>query len=409
MVLDPLIGTVARVLPTTSTPSSDLSRRFRAGQTLKGVVLRALPEGQTLVNFAGQYVLLELDQSLIKGQTFLATVEQVSPTLLLKVVDDPAARALPQPGLSATLQEPVLNHPDSRTGPPGTLDATRLKSYLMTRQPFGTMATELRQHLGQHPLLRALDPTLLQRLEETLDALLPRDVNPPDAAGLKEQVERSGINYEAKVHQVLSGAASPAEQDALANDLKGQLLDFQHKLDQELHQHASKMATPAQRGALAALHQDVQHALQNIEYQQLANLFAHQEDQSLLLQFLHPAFPTTQTAKLYFRANHQQQGALQDGPQDYTLVFLLDFTALGPIRIDATVHDASVTATIRTEDETVAAFLTAQSPSLNARLHEIGFQADVRCWVQKQVPLDIDDSLTRLLMKDPSRVLDITA
>ena len=55
------------------------------GQTLQGIVLRALPEGQSLVDFGGQQAQLDLGQPLITGQKFLATVEQTSPMLVLKV------------------------------------------------------------------------------------------------------------------------------------------------------------------------------------------------------------------------------------------------------------------------------------------------------------------------------------
>jgi hypothetical protein len=395
VAIDPLVGTIARVLPATPGQSNDLSRRYTVGQILRGIVLRELPEGKTLVNFSGQRVLLELGQPMAKGQAFLATVEQSSPTLVLKFLGEPAPQATNRTGPSSEQQAPV---PDSRnTGRTSqeALSPVRLKSYLLAKQPFGDMATTLQKHLVQNPLLRTVDPTLLRRLEETLTALLPRDTSLPNAIGLKEQVDRSGINYEAKVQQMLTSNASPAEQAALANDLKGQLLELLHKLDQ----------IPPQNREIAAVRQHVQQALQNIEFQQLSNLFAHQEHQSLLLQFVHPDSPASHTAKLYFRTNPRH--ANQEETQDYMLVFLLDFTALGRVRVDATVRGSYVSATIRTQDESVAHFMTAQLPTLTARLHDLGFQAEVDCCAQETVPLDIDDSLTRLLIADPSKLLDV--
>jgi hypothetical protein len=84
MAPDLLIGAVVPARPVTPAQDNDPTRRFTVGQTLRGVVLRTLPEGQTLVNFSGQQVALELGQPLAQGQTFLATVEQTSPTLVLK-------------------------------------------------------------------------------------------------------------------------------------------------------------------------------------------------------------------------------------------------------------------------------------------------------------------------------------
>jgi hypothetical protein len=274
--------------------------------------------------------------------------------------------------------------------------------------------------------LTDIDAGLLHRLQETLTALLPLQEEPPDAASLRAQVDRSGINYEAKVQEVLTKQASPVEQAALANDLKGQLLELLHKLDQRPSpaaslQHDAPMGSrePGQpaltqviregtrSGDIVDLREHVQQALRNIEFQQLSNLFAHQQHQPLLLQFAHPAFPAAHTAKLYFRVDTREQDAQQDAQQNYTLVFLLDFSALGPVRVDATVRGAYVSTTISTTDEAVADFITAQTPDLTARLHALGFQAEVRCSAQVQVSLDVDDSLTRLLVAEPSRLVDV--
>jgi hypothetical protein len=398
VALDPLVGTIARGHPANADARSDFLQRFVVGKTLKGVVLRALPEGKTLVNFGGQQVLLELAQPLSRGQSFLATVVQTLPTLVLNVTHN-------LPSASSHPTAPQVRPDAENTTPPEVLDATRLKSYLLVKQPFGEMAAALQKHLVPSPLLRTLEPLLLQRLEATLAVLLPQKAAPPDAAGLQQQVEQSGLNYEAKLQQALAPDATPAEFATLTTDLKGQLLALLHRLDQAA---GTSPDTPPEE--ILGLRQHVQQALQNIEFHQLANLFAQQENQSLLLQFLHPALPFSHTARLYFRANSQQKEGHGEAPQqDYTVVFLLHFTALGTVRIDATVQGASVAASIKTEDQTVATFMADQAPSLIERLRHLGFQADIQCCVQEHVPMDLDDALTRWLIQDPSRLLDITA
>ena len=392
MALDSLVGTLVRGQPTTPVQTNDLARRFVVGQTLKGVVLRALPEGQTLVNFAGQHVMLAFPRAMAPGQTFLATVHHITPTLVLKVLGEPGA---PE---ANRLASPTAQLPQGRgLEPAGTLDAIHLKSYLMAKQPFGDMVVALQQHVVPHPTLRALAPALLHRLEETLGALLPPETTLPDAGGLQEQVERSGITYEAKVAEVVTKQVTPAAQEALAHDLKGQLLELLATLDQA-RQQGDDVAGPRQQ---------VQQALRNIEWQQLSNLFAQQEHHSLLLQFLHPAFPTAHTARLFFRVDPGDKGSRQADKHGYTLVFLLAFTALGNIRIDATVRDAQVSGTIRTTDAAVVDFIAAHTPTLVARLQALGFQAELRCSAEEDVPLEVEDAFTRLLMADPSRLVDI--
>jgi len=413
MAIDPLANTLIRGLPTNPAQANALTRQFIVGQTLKGIVLRTLPEGQTLVNFAGQHILLDLAQPMVRGQTFMALVEQVSPSLVLKLVDSAT------PGVATPERGTVEQTPT------GMLNAAQLKPYLVAKQPLGEMVAALQRALVRNPPPPDIDAGLLHRLQETLTALLPSQEEPPDAASLQAQIDRSGINYEAKVQEVLTKQASPAEQAALANDLKGQLLELLHKLD-----HRSPTAQPQRdapvasrepgqpalthvssegmrSGDIADLREHVQQALRNIEFQQLSNLFAHQEHQPLLLQFAHPDSPAAHTAKLYFRVDTREQDAQQEAQQNYTLVFVLDFSALGPVRVDATVRGAYVSTTISTADEAVADFITAQTPDLTARLHDLGFQAEVRCSAQAQVPLDVDDSLTRLLVAEPSRLVDV--
>jgi Flagellar hook-length control protein FliK len=235
-------------------------------------------------------------------------------------------------------------------------------------------------------------------LTTTLAALLPHEAPLPDAATLQEQVDKSGLNYEAKVADFLSKPAVPTDQAALTQDLKGQLLELLSKLDQLSTTHED----------VSAIRQQVQQALQTIEFQQLANLFAHQEHQSLLLQFMHPSFATSHTAQLYCRVDPSDASTPPDESRGYTLVFLLDFTSLGPIRIDAVVRQAHITATISTAEAAVADFITTHTPLLRARLQALGWQAEVHCRAQEEVPLEVEDTFSRLLMAEPSRLLDVT-
>jgi hypothetical protein len=319
-------------------------------------------------------------------------VQHITPTLVLKVIGEPGAPGVNTPQAQTVPQ--LLGHLAETSE---TLDPVQLKSYLVARQPFGEMVVAL-QHLVHDPMLRGLDAGLLQRLADTLSALLPQATTLPDASGLQAQVDRSGINYEAKVAEVLTQQATLAEQEALAHDLKGQLLELAARLDQ-----ASRQGHDVGESL-----QQVHQALRNIELQQLSNLFAQQEQQSLLLQFLHPAFPTAHTARLYFRVAPRDKGRRQVDQQNYTLVFLLDFTALGHVRIDATVHETHIAATIRTTDEAVTHFIAMHTPALSARLHDLGFQSQIDCCTEQHVPLEVEDSFTRLLMADPSPLLDVT-
>lgn len=395
---------LVRALPTSAPTSGNVTQRFAVGQTLTGTVLRVSPEAGALVNFHGQHVLINLPQPVVRGQALTATVAQVSPHLLLNIVDghtqdghvpsvSSSHQGLPEPAHTATDQAPA-----------SVLSAPLLKSYLAAKQPFGQMAATLEHVLLHHPLRQEIDPTLLQRLQDTLAVLLPRDASPPNASGLREQVERSGINYETQVKHVLLNNLLTTEKAQLTHDFKGQLLELAQQLE-----HVVATGSEATAKEAGEILQQVKQGLQNIELQQLTNVVAHEEHQPLLLQLTHPLFATAKTAQLYIRNNAKQRRDTQTGQQDYTLVLLLDFTALGPLRVDATVRHAEVSATIKVEETAVADFITAQLADLASGLHEVGFQAHITCCVEDNVPLDVDDSLTRLLLSHPFSLVDIRA
>ena len=402
VLVNPYANDLVRARLTTLAPPNKIAQQFAVGQTLTGKVLRVLPGEGTLVNFHGQPVLLNLTGKMAKGQTLTATVEQLSPHFVLRLVGDSVqlARAYAIPS-NAVLEQADSTPDDAATG---ILDPSALKSYLAAKQPFGEMVSALANLLTNRPLLRALDPTLRQRLLDTLAVLLPRDASLPDASGLREQVVRSGINYEAQVTHALRNDLLSTEQTELAHDFKGQLLELTTQLEHLVAAGSKALAKEA-----AGLLQQVRQGLQTIELQQLTNLVAHEEQQPLLLPLTHPLFATAQTAQLYVRNNATGRRGQHTQHQDYTLVLLLDFTMLGPLRVDATVRDTQVTATISVEKSAVADFITTQLADLTARLHASGFQAHITCRVQTNVSMDVDDNLTRLLLPDSSRLVDIRA
>ena len=110
------------------------------------------------------------------------------------------------------------------------LTAAQLKAYLMAKQPFGETVTTLGHVLSSHLWLHEMVPGLFQEIRDTLAALSPQSALPPDATQLKNQVDRSGLNYESKVQRMLMGERTSAVA-ALAKDLKGQLLELSHRLD----------------------------------------------------------------------------------------------------------------------------------------------------------------------------------
>jgi Flagellar hook-length control protein FliK len=381
----PSIGAPGRIVLPAEVLPVDLARTFAIGQRLQGEVVRIVPHGGVLVNFDGQPVLLALTQQVVPGQILTATVAQVSPTLLLQLTDE-----LPL-SLTAETTLPLASAPQE--GQQGVLSASQLKAYLMANQPFGQMVTTLTHVLSSYPWLHDIAPTLTQELRDTLAALSPQTVLPPDAAQLKDQIDRAGLNYESKVQRLLMGDL-PSAIAALAKDLKGQLLELSHRL--ELLTHAE--IDPRSREAVTVLAQ-VKRAADALEFQQLSNQCALQEHRPLVLPLVHPLASPTQIMQLSIHPESHQEGRPTAEQEHYTVALALDLSVLGPLHIAATVHGSAVAAAFRVADPAVAEFLRAALPELQARLQALGFTPCVACAVQEAATQDNEGCCPRSLMR----------
>jgi hypothetical protein len=381
----PSIGAPERVVSPEEVLPTDLAQTFAVGQRLQGEVVRIVPHSGVLVNFGGQPMLLTLAQQVVPGQTLTATVAQVSPALILQLTDEVPVSLPPEPTLTLA-PVPQEDHQ-------AALTASQLKEYLLANQPFGETVTTLEHLLISHPWLHDMVPALTQELQDTLAVLHPQSALPPDAAQLKDQVDRSGLNYESKVQRMLMGDL-PHAIAALARDLKGQVLELSHRLEQLTHSETD----PRSREAAATLAQ-VKRAVDALEFQQLSNQFALQEDRPLVFPLVHPFASPMQTAQLSIHRDGHQEGRSAADQEHYTVALSLDLSALGPLHIEAAVHGPTVSATFRVEDPAVAEFLRTALPDVQARLQALGFTTDVACAVQEHVTQDSEACVPRSLTR----------
>jgi hypothetical protein len=388
----PSIGAPGRIVSPAEVLPVDLTRAFAIGQHLQGEVVRIVPHGGVLVNFDGQPVLLALAQQVVPGQILAATVVQVSPALLLQLTDE---LPLPLPAETALTLSPA-----PQEGHQGVLSASQLKAYLMANQPFGETVTMLRHVLSSHLWLHEVAPALMQELRDTLTVLYLQRELPLDAAQLKDQIDRSGLNYESKVQRMLMGEF-PSAEAILAKDLKGQLLELSHRLELLTHLETD----PRSREAATILAQ-VKRAVDALEFQQLSNQGALQEHRPLVLPLVSPA-PMQTTRLIIHREGHQGRTPVAD-QEHYTVTLSLDLSALGPLHIAAAVHGSAVAATFRVADPAVAEFLRAAMPDLHARLQTLGFTPGVACAVQEPVTQDSEEGFPRSLTR-AVKLVDVKA
>jgi hypothetical protein len=290
------------------------------------------------------------------------------------------------------------------------VEAGMIKPYLASRQPVGEMITKLSTLAGEISSKAGflnLDSGKVAQLNQTLQLLSPDNGKTPDAQLLKQQVDVSGINYEAKVKQFLNPGANHGKPVELGHDLKGQLLDIIQKLENQAIQAKGFSSTQLQ--TLKEHTQVFRQAVENIELNQLTNQLARQENQSILLQIPNPYGHDNQSIKLYVRPSEDEESGKKGGAKEtYNLAFFLDLSKLGNVRVDSQISQTRLSVKMRVENQSVADFMDSKIGELNSRLTDLGFQADLTCCVEDKVDMDIENELPAILLKDEARLLDIT-
>jgi hypothetical protein len=359
--------------------------RLQLGQTAEGTATKILDSGKVRVRIGNAEVEAQLPA-------------QSKP---VRIGENVLVKATASKG-GVSLQ--ILN-PENQTT---KIDGTTLKSYLPAKQDMGKMLTNLESVLNKNPDLGKykIDSDVVQRLKDTLKVLIPRTETTPDGTRLKEQVDRSGINYEAKVKQAVDEGFILDRKPILSKDLKGQLLELQGKLEKFLAKEGNQLPPTVQR-TISETVQQVKLASDNIELQQLSNQLSKQEQNPLVLQIPDPLLPETRTAKLYIRDSEGEKGGKSGDKKDFHMVFLLNLSAIGDIRIDAKLNGTNLAADFSSENNNVVDLIKSGSADLQKKLEELGFSASVNSSVKEKTDMEMEDSTDQALKAVSTRLVDI--
>jgi len=382
--------TTLKITLSNSSSSSELSKTGEQGKLLPGQVARGeatkvLDSGRVRVRIQNTEVEAQLPAQ--------SKPVRIGESVLVKT-------ALSKDGLSFQ----ILNQENQ--GP--KIDGTTLKSYLPAKQDMGKMLTNLESILNKNPDLGKykIDSDVVQRLRDNLKILIPREQTTPDGTRIKEQVDRSGVNYEAKVKKAVDEGLMIDKKPILSKDLKGQLMELQTKLEKYLAKEGDRIPPPTQRTITETI-QQVKLASDNIELQQLSNQFSKQEQNPLVLQIPDPYAPETRTAKLFIRDDGEGEGGKIGDKKDFHMVFLLNLSAIGDIRIDAKLNGKNLAADFASEDQNVVKSIDAGREDLKKKLEELGFSASINASVKEKTDMEMEDSTDQALKEVSTRLVDI--
>jgi hypothetical protein len=296
------------------------------------------------------------------------------------------------------------------------IDFNTLKPYLPARMPLVKMANLLMDEVLDSPVMQELkiSSDVIARLKGTLQLFVPDVGQLPSEGQVRQQVESSGINYEAKVRQSIESGL-PAHKE-LASDLKGLLLKLDQsaekaassglllKLDQSAEKAASSVKAPT---PLAEFRQIIKLAIDNIEINQLSSQVSKQESQPLVIQIPNPLSSSNKTLQLYVRKDSSdEKGQDKDKKSSHNVAFFLDLSFLGKIKISTQIGQERLSVKIDVESEDIAKFVNDKANDFKETMEGHRIKTSVDCCVNDKVKPE-KDSLIELLVSQNTSLINI--
>ncbi|MCL0046291.1 flagellar hook-length control protein FliK [Nitrospinaceae bacterium] len=361
------------------------------------------------------------NMNLSSGQSIKATIIDISEKNNIvvkfenKLIAAYFSSALPKTGENVSLV--VTPHRDGfrlvvqQDSTPKLVDFFKIKSLLPFKEPFGEMLEKLDILVNSSEVIKNLSTKtgLVGRLSKTLNLLktpfLVQNFPSQGSVQLKQQIDLSGINYESKVKNIFQGKEPFEVPLNVKIDLKGQLIMLLELIEVR---SVEKDTSVSQRRQFMEVVKVLHRAIENIELQQLTNQFARQENQPVLLQIPDP-FIFGKTVNLYLRRpDDEGKGKGNKNNDDVLLVFLLELSALGSLRVDAKMNKESISVRIDVENQNVAQFIDGNLKEFCSCLRDLGFEVNASCCVVPNIDEELDKQLNQLLIYESDRLVDLT-
>ena len=290
------------------------------------------------------------------------------------------------------------------------VDIFKIKSLLPYKESFGVMVQKLDILLNSSEVIKSLraETGLVPRLIKTLNLLkapfFEQDLTSQGSTLIKQQIDLSGINYESKVKHALEGKELLDVPTNVKNDLKGQLINLLKLLEIRI---GGNETSAIQRYQLLKVIKVLMRAVDNIELQQLTNQLSRQENQPITLQIPDP-FMIGKTINLYIRQSEDKSKNKENKEnKSVLLVFFLELSALGNLRVDAKINNQAISLRIDVENSNIAKFIENSLKDFCSSLDDLGFEVNASCGVVANIDKELESKLNQLLISETNRLVDL--
>ncbi len=369
---------------------------FQTGDIVEGSVVKTISPKEALVRIGGVELFAITETKLQTGQIIMGRVEKTSPNVTISLLKAGGAdqKAVELLRLLLPSKAPMG---DALARVTEVIDKTDLspkteKALALLKQVLGASTVEL-------------DKVTPEILKKTIkNSGLYMEANLKETALSKQSAAKTGFLPEGDIKMALGKALKLLEGEIarMASDLDGLLKASTKKTTtaKEGAEHPSieakqakkslptgaKMKTKAldidSKMAKIAKTREVAHeiknAINNIELNQLINAPLKRESGGtnfslFQIPFVQGAF--IESARVYIQPRDEDaeaKGKKQQG--ESSIVFMLNMSALGPLRVDVTVGRGKITGSVYVLNDTVAGFMKNNLEHLSKKLENAGYE-----------------------------------
>jgi len=383
------ISSPNKVSSPTTLSTAELERlNLFPNQEYKARVVKVVANKNIVLELKGQQLQLPLNDNKVPvpGTTIPVKFEKIEGNIYSLVRQDPT-------GIANPLTREVLI------------------PYLSAHQTLPKMIANLEKAMETVKVSKLnVEPEVLVDIRKTLQQLRSSSNREqfPNAEKIRQQVQLSGINYEANVEKALKeitgSKLNPELQSPLKHDLKGQMLKLISTLEPLVNNPSQSDIAPRNISTLLGV---FQQAVDNIELHQLSHRLAVLEQEPIVLQIPNP-FASEQVVNIFVRQlQDTEKDKKKKGYKGFNLVFILNMSALGQVKIDAKVLDKDLQVQIQVEKPALVKFIESRRQEFSVAMKEIGFSAEMNCCLQENIEIELSDTIRELLIEKQNYRVDI--
>lgn len=223
--------------------------------------------------------------------------------------------------------------------------------------------------LLQRPEMRESLASLTRYLESGV--VTPESTRPET---IRQHVAETGIPLESQLRRLVEGESRESPESLGKKDLKTLLLRVEEKIGETLRRLGDK-SQPELEKALADFGDRVKQSRESVEAKQVQNALRQDSGEALHFQIPYQDLGRLKTADLYYDRRQEKERKAPGAQRTvHHLVFLLEMSRIGKLRVDALLRGSRIQIAVNTGEESAAAFLRQRLGDLQGKLEGLGFE-----------------------------------